>query len=255
VYAPNYNAPNERIQRRMLAALEKDPPPLVWAAPAMRHDGGPASLRSYRVYRWLMDQGYRYWQADGLQFLLHPARARDMGLAEATPETDLDGLSRLFAQPDLQAIPVSWGRSFDTLAWRFQPGEVALGGERLRDLVDEGDGWFRVAGPDPLLQWRLRDPLPGSRYDFIMATITCKDGSQTPWGAQLFWAEAGQGVDDGRAYPFRGRSGEMLFPMGAHPRWLFATAIDRVGIRFDLEPSGPCSVFRPRDVTFLTLVH
>ncbi|WP_123042247.1 hypothetical protein [Cohnella candidum] len=78
LYSADFLAANERIQSKVISKLEAEKPAVVWAGPSIRHDGGPSSLRSYRIYRWLLEQGYRYDSVNGLDFLLSPDRYREV---------------------------------------------------------------------------------------------------------------------------------------------------------------------------------
>jgi hypothetical protein len=76
-YSADYVAANARMQKRQIEKLIQDPPKLVFIAPGIRHDGGNASLRSYRIYKWLLAQNYKFVHYNGFSFLLREDIARD----------------------------------------------------------------------------------------------------------------------------------------------------------------------------------
>ncbi len=253
VYASVYSAANYEIQERVLAALKGDHPPLVWMEPSFRHDGGPASLRAYRIYRWLIQRGYRYYEAGGFKWLVREDRYRDLGLETLSAEDDASGLSTVFHQKALQAVPLSWGRNMQVLGWRFQKEDVALLPIVMNELTRDGAGWLRATGSHPYVAWTMPTYVDGKHLDFVTLQIDCAGNGDGAVKGQVFWADAENGFSEDRSFTFDVEKGDLLIPLGSHPRWLKSSRIR--SLRLDIDDDRRCSPFRVGQVSFLNLVR
>lgn len=252
-YSGDYYAANYEMQMKVVAALKRNPPPLVWIGPAIRHDGGPASLRAYRIYRWLMEQDYRYYEEAGLQFLVRPDRYLEMALPRLL-DRGLAGLSRVFHLGELQSIPIAWGRNLPGLRDRFAAGDVAFHPlpEQSHSISVTGDGWLEITGGDPFVVWRLQPAISGAAFDFLTLRLKCQGAPRTPFRGQVFWAERGGHFSEEKSFRFNAAQGELLLPLGSDPKWLKAGVIER--IRLDLDQFGQCKKFRVENVELLRLI-
>lgn len=197
-FSSQFYAADEAFQQEMLRALTREPPPMIWVAPRLELR---FSLRSYRVYKWAMLQGYRYYRVDDLDILIYPKRASAMDLVGATEITDPSAWGPLM-QGNLHFIPVSWGRSFDSLAWRFgQPIQLRPTGPSAGTNAQE-----YVVPPGT----------PGSRYDFLLVEVSCSSGKDAVVRAHIKWDVPGWT----RRVPMRAAPGRLLVPLGADPAWL-----------------------------------
>lgn len=235
LYAGYYIVTSEDLQNKVIAALEKSPPPLVLAAPAREFGSGPASLRSYRVYRWFIRKGYIPFVYQGTGYLVSGDRYRQLQIPlpeEAVVNADLAGM---FAHDSLGLIPAAWGRSLDTLSERFET--VPTADPTLTAIANAA-----VAGPDGktvsgLTNCRITGGLDGSRADFMVLRIKGADAS-APIPARLHWAGSGRmdNVLDFLAVP----GVPLLVPVGSHPAWLRSSRIEQ----FNIELAGTAAVER-----------
>jgi hypothetical protein len=251
VYAADFTAVGEVAQRQVLEALKRDPPPVVRLGPHTRFDGGLASLRSFRVYRWLMEQGYAYYEKDGIQLLLRPDRYAKV----ATPERDkaqAAGLRTFFHAEELSHIALLWGQSWKRLESRFASASLPLESPTCANLDVGADGTMRVLAEDPQVIWTLPRKLSGKEYDFLLVDLRMEcEGAAWP-RAQVFFGTASEPFREEHSFRMHTRPGRLLVPMGSHPEWLRGEAIER--IRFDLDEATKCRTFRIADARLVRLV-
>ncbi|EPX60397.1 hypothetical protein D187_001884 [Cystobacter fuscus DSM 2262] len=251
-YVSDYTAIGAAAQKRMLAALEREPPPVVWVGPRMSFDGGPASLRSYRLYRWLVQRGYVFHARDGFQFLLREDRARMLKL-EQEPAASSQALASVFHLQDLKSIPVSWGHSVKTLRRRFAEDSIEVTGvPQLFGLQSSAQGLLSASGADPLMVWELPEAVPSARFDFVSFQLECADAPDGRSRGQVFWAEAGGDFSEAHSFFFDARPGTLLVPLGSHPDWARGAPVRR--LRLDFNSVEGCELYTVKDVRFLKLV-
>jgi hypothetical protein len=107
LYVP-YVAASEKMQERMIAQWRADPSPVVLLAPAEALDGGPPSLRCYRLYRELTLKDSPI-ELEGFTFLVDPERLSGLTLPLPVRTGLLDSA---FLVPDLAGLPSAWGASW-----------------------------------------------------------------------------------------------------------------------------------------------
>ena len=189
VWSSDYAAAGYKWDKKTLDALKKDIPLLVWIAPSMRFDGGPASLRSYRIYRWLLQQNYRYYAQDGFEFLVRKDRLLECGIENLSEEENLARLSQVFHQKELRSIPISWGRNLQTLQQRFEKADLKLDPVHVNHVVNDNDNWLKVTGSNPYIIWKLPGLLNGGQFDFVAINIECWQECNSQFEGQVFWTQ------------------------------------------------------------------
>jgi hypothetical protein len=137
-------------------------------------------------------------------------------------------------QGNLQFIPISWGRSFDSLAWRFGQS-VQL---RPTGVSTGSNAQAYVVPPET----------PGSRYDFLLIEVSCSSGKDAVVRAQIKWDVPGWS----RKVPMRAAPGRLLIPLGADPAWLLEDPRRRV-LRIESFPSSTCGRLRFESASLLPL--
>lgn len=197
-FSGQFYAADETFQQEILRVLTREPPPVIWVAPRLELR---FSLRSYRVYKWAMLEGYLYFRVADLDLLVHPERASAMNQVEATEVPNPAAWTPL-GPGDLHLIPISWGRSFDSLAKRF--GRPL----HLRPAP-------AAAGPNAAA-WVVPPGTPGSQYDFLLMEVSCSSGKDALVRTQIKWDVSGWA----RKVPMRAAPGRLLVPLGADPAWL-----------------------------------
>lgn len=249
VYAGYYTVASEDVQNRVIRALRKDPPPLVWAGPARTFGSGTASLRSYRLYRWLLQNGYVPMQANGLQFLVREDRYKALFDALPPLSQQVRDLSATFNNGYLGGIPLAWGRNMDRLAPRFRQGNVGL------RQTAQVQGEFRQtmdvsATPVVVVELTANESFRGGENDFMLLRFS---GASGPVQVRASWSEAGNPFEEWRSVVFAAHSGApLLIPLGSHPDWLLSGEIGKM--RFEvigMERAGDLVLEPP---VFLSLV-
>jgi hypothetical protein len=244
VSAP-YNLVPVREQGRAIDTLSRAPPSVaLLEAGNLDFDGGTLALRAPLMFRFVLDT-YQPYERDGVVL----GRLRDG--ARGVPrlaESELALLDRIYAMRHLQWIPVSWGRSLDTLARKMDPVAVALdeSPHSLHDLAADGTS-LRVVGPDPFLSYdvsaRLIEPPQAGLLKFDFA---CTKRTAQPRLQLFFWGDAEGGPTESGSFYFNAADGTMIVPLDAYPRYLNLATLR--GLRFDLDNAEACSAISIRNV-------
>ncbi|MCP3745971.1 hypothetical protein [Paenibacillus sp. A3M_27_13] len=221
-YSADYLAANEEIQEKMIKNLDKEAPPLVFIGPAIRHDGGPVSIRAYRLYKWFLERDYVYYQYNSLQFLVSKQRMLETKAYKGTADASENELRAVFHQKDLQSLPGAWGRNFKEMKERFQsvPGNMSLSGSN--EVVKEADGSIVSNGNDPYVSYKLDLPVKGKDADFLLIDLNIM-GSREPFQGQIYWNSSNrksEKYNEDHSFLFNMVSGQLLIPLGSAPDWL-----------------------------------
>lgn len=240
LYSAFYNAPDTKSQTRMIDQIKDNPPPVILIAPSINHDGGPASLRSYRLYRELIDS-YVPEQIGEYTFLIRPDRINiDIIDDKNSSEKQMDILDNVFSTPDLNSIPNAWGRSWDLMKGRFTiiKSIKPTGGYNFRVVKDNT---YRPIGENPYIFYELSQyNLSGKEIDHILLDYSCTMGTTgTAPILELYWKADNKSPSEKTVLRFSGSGSKALIPVGAQPRWRLAKHID--GLRVDFKDYGSCS--------------
>ncbi|WP_020564246.1 hypothetical protein [Methylosarcina fibrata] len=249
VYSADYVAANTKSLGRMIEQIKENPPPLALIAPRLVYDGGPASLRSYLLYKELVSS-YVPRVIGKYTFLI---RADRIGTADrkTLPES-LDILDPVFRAGDLQAIPNAWGRSWRQLKDRFttiRPMKPTA----IYHFTRTETGVYRPTGDDPYFMFDISPyPLAGKEADFLLIDYACARNPAAPEPIlELYWNTENDPQSEKTVLRFFGSGKKALIPMGAQPRWLLAERI--VSFRLDLLDPNSCRELRLNSVELLKL--
>ena len=226
-----YNLPNDSQQLRAIRTLTERPVPVLAGSGGQLFDGGPPSLRTYAIYRYLL---WRYVpvKINDIIFLLAPERLHrldghtDLRVDTSNPAEFLDGV---FRYVDLEAVPVAWGDSWATLQSAAIPVHQIAPGESARpiDATALGGNQYQTVGRAPSLQWALS--LDGRdagllTFDFSCPSAPERIGLEVTWGVN--------GSEPGGENRTQLLSGaHLVVPLDAAPRWLLARSITSIRIR------------------------
>lgn len=241
--AADYLAFNETLQNGNLKRLQDSPPAFVWLGPSMRHDGGPASLRHYRVYRWLLESGLYTVQSRGpFKFLVHNTKNPNGKLDGKLDADQIAQLETIFHWPELQKLPIAWGKSWDTLRSRFTSGADSVAPPELYSRKE----------PTRISASLQGGALRGGEFpkpDFLVLEIGFESPAATTGRGTLRWREKSNGPVNG-SFHFDWKAGTVVIPVGSSPAWLLASTIEDVDVELDSTP-----IARVRRFTAYRLVH
>ncbi|MGB9080237.1 MAG: hypothetical protein WCD00_02980, partial [Desulfuromonadaceae bacterium] len=225
LYAGYYIVTSETIQNKVISCLERTPPPLVWVGPTRELGSGGASMRSYRVYRWLMLQGYVPLYHNGLAFLVRPDRYRELTGGDQPLQRKVIELTSFLAPADIQGVSAAWGSSFDGLTSRFS--DVA---SSTRSTITSGTRFFSsLDGGVPAVTENVvfGVPVDGAQADFLLVRLSAMGNNEKiPIMVRWRGVTGREEVMECQGHP--GRS--LLLPLGSHPAWLLSPRIANVSI-------------------------
>jgi hypothetical protein len=219
VTAP-YNLAPVAQQKREAAALAETLPPLaVLDFGNNVHDGGGLALRSPILYRFVLDH-YAPRMEDGIMVGLPRS-----GPPESAPEAELALFDQVFAVPDLQLIPVAWGRSWSSLKKRSV---------EVRSLEKVPTRWEG----DKVI-WDISGlSLEGRDAGLLTFRFRC-DGPNGMARMRVQWRGDGQEAFGPTAISrFEAREGQLVVPLDAYPRW--ALLKQPRALLLALEPADAC---------------
>ncbi|MBR1693551.1 MAG: hypothetical protein IJ711_12380 [Lachnospiraceae bacterium] len=208
-YTSGYNISNERMQKRAIELLEKNPPELVVLAPYIRFDEATISLRSPLLYEYLWDAGYEPYVYENVIYL---KKGKSVLFDESN---GFQGYADLMHKQALLSLPSVWGSS-DAVAG-LEPVS-----QKIR-LQGQGDG----------IVCMLDESYSGEAIDFIRIQLP-PDREETEGGkaaAQSAEDAAQQSGDegslrlcfetDGEEHEFRfdQKGDSLLIPVYSSPYW------------------------------------
>ncbi|MER3433401.1 MAG: hypothetical protein C4288_08215 [Leptolyngbya sp. ERB_1_1] len=246
-----YNLPHVNQQQRAIQRLEADPPPIVVAAAeTLLPDQLPASLRSYLLYRFVVD---RYIPVKINQFIYLVRPDRFSRLTAQLPQTNgkpatlsnleaerLNLLDEVFQVKDLRSIPRAWGASFESLKPALRlvkeiPQSAIVGGKDTQPA----DGAYRVTGNDPFIVYDVGDlKLNGKAAGILVFDFSAFNRNKSSRLA-VYWSSRSTGDQSEKtAVRFSARNGKAIVPLDTAPRWLLAEGIKTIRVDVDDLPPG-----------------
>jgi hypothetical protein len=249
VYAGYYTVVSEQIQNKVIRELQKNPPPLVWTGPVRSFGTGTASIRSYRLYRWLLQNGYVPAQMQDMSFLVRADRYREVFSTPPSEAVQVQQLAETFQNGFLAGIPLAWGSNMDRLTPRFRRGSAALQQTSLKQwMIQSREG----ETPQPVVTVGLEcsEPVPGGKNDFLLLTVS---GAKGPLQVRASWSESANGFAAERSLSFDARADTpLLVPLGSHPDWLMSRGIRKLSL--DIIGMDQPDVYLREPPVFLSLV-
>jgi hypothetical protein len=243
-----YNMITIGQQQRAIAGLQKHNVQVALiGADNTLLDGLPASLRAPLVYRHLL-LNYVPVTLGGYDFMVRPERLARVGLTGVAGQPDEEAfkiLDRDFLLPNLEGLPLTWGKSEGSLADRMRE-ILKLDSTRLGELADAAradEGVYRATGPAPKITFDLASSnLRGRDAGLLRFSYACLGKRAKPTFFVRWTDEDGA---HGRLR-FPGRKGDMIVPLDAAPRWLLSGRLQTLTI--EMTHAAGCETFALRDV-------
>jgi hypothetical protein len=148
---------------------------------------------------------------------------------------------------DYQKIPVSWGRSANSLKDKMD----LIGGldgltSGIHDLVSES-GNYIIKGNDPQVIFDVSSlNLSGRDAGLLKFDFNCFGGSTNPRLQIFWWGDDRNGPFEASSIKFSPENGALIVPLDASPWWLTLRKIS--GIRIDLDQSTACNGFSVKNI-------
>jgi Bacterial Ig domain len=236
MYPASYVAASYQQQEHMLAQLKADAVKVVFVSPAMAIDG-PASLRSYLLYRYAV-LNFRPCLVRGDLFMLDESVDR----AQCEAVADLTLLDGAFSFWQLYGLPSAWGASWASLQHLFDKWPVPSFASRVRAEGRVAPGLKR-----PFIWVTLQDlNINPQQYDFLTFRFSCDSCALTKIPLQVRW-KSNMALSKPIALTVEGD--RVLLPMGSYPQWLTAQTI--TALRLELDCEGCARSFQVSDLTLL----
>ncbi len=234
-YSATYLAVNEPIQRRVIERLEKELPPIALVYPDIRFDKASPSLRSYRVFRWFIDKGYKMVPVRTNWYLIRPDRLAEH--PELRPLSN-DDFAKLMATPDLEGIPAAWGKSRSQLESRLQPS-VQLETSTVDGAMVGKGGWWKLKNRTVIFHLKPNEILSGANNDYLILKLErMGDARPRKFTGALSWRGKDEAFDPARQIKFRAPPGDLIIPAANDPRWLLNENIEEVTLEITGDDIG-----------------
>jgi hypothetical protein len=229
-----YNASSTPVQLRVIDQLEEKKIPLVFVDRAdLLFDGGTSSLRSYFIYKYLLENYSPFMDEFGRAWMIRKGeedRLADTPYQPASGQEKLDLLASKFWQQDLKGLPAAWGNSVQGLRTRMSnPRDVLKDGsiESVNDLQPLADGTWKVSGRDPYIVLSLPE---GTKGELLLMELSqeVNDGS-----LRVFWEnDLAHEFSDKNSFSFTAGGSSYIVPVSAAPSWALSTGIQKIRIGF-----------------------
>ena len=249
-YSAPYVAASSDMQARELRLLEANPPPLVLLSltPDQRcFDGGSVSLRSYLMYR---TYALRYFpvRRGRFLFLADPERVPEADVPDRGKRIKM--LSEMFYTANLQFICAAWGRSWTTLADRFDVVADHIPQQALLPRTAPASTAAPVETSSALGYDLSELGLSGQEADYLKIDLACDLKSHQPHPElKISWESSDHAIRDGAV--LRAAGSCLLVPLGSYPSWLLTERLGTLQIR--LADPKSCPDFAIREVQLLRL--
>lgn len=117
-YSSAYNISNRKMQERAIAQLEQGLPDIILAAPEIRFDDAPFSLRSMHLYRYLMKQDYIPYKYENVIYLVRGENP----LPQA--QQNAEAFAQLMHKKDLAYLPAVWAANKENVSEKLTQLDV-----------------------------------------------------------------------------------------------------------------------------------
>ncbi len=134
-YSSAYNISNRKMQEKAIMQLEKKLPDIILAAPEIRFDDAPFSLRSMQLYQYLMEQEYVPYKYENVIYLVRGENP----LPQA--QQNMEAFAQLMHKKDLAYLPSVWGANKENMSEELTEVDVNYHMEEteqgIRLILDE----------------------------------------------------------------------------------------------------------------------
>ena len=254
IEAVPYNQPHPHMQQRSVDRLSKNPPHMaLLKADNINHDGRSVSIRTHRLYRWVM-QNYIPVSFGKIIIGVHKTKIErfkerfpEVALSK-TYEQNMELWDTIFLLKNLQKLPVSWGKSYKSLNKKIaELKNITFTQVSFNDIAISKPNSFMVEGKDPFVVYDIsKENISGDKAGILSFDFQC-DRKNTNPRLQIFWSADDYGITEATSVKFNVYNGGIIVPMDAAPRWLSAKHIKN--IRIDLDNANACKIFSIKNLS------
>jgi len=220
-----YYLADERAQERVVGELSSRKVPLflLRVDKNIEYDGGSAALRAYWLYRFVLSN-YIPFRFNGFIFAVRRDDAEQDGfkpLIAINPQQTMELLDEAFVVTNLRGIPISWGKSYDTLKSRLTTSHLKL-------VPSVGaDGTILLNAPKAL---ESSDHSTQDSHDLLRLRLECDRPAEPQ--ARLTWNGVYRGSIITGELSFYADSGTLLVPIGAYSSWMLSERRSEITLNF-----------------------
>jgi len=254
IEAVPYNQPHSSMQQRSVDKLQKKPPPMaLLKADNINHDGRSVSIRTYRIYRWVMDNYIPIAMGSFIigvhknKLDLFQKRFPNVAFSKESEDTMLLW-DKVFLLKDLQQLPISWGNSQKTLNDRVSNIKgINFAATGFNDAIAIDSEKYQVTGNDPFIVYDISQQfISGSGAGILSFDFSCDRRNAKP-RIQVFWSADDYGITEKTSVYFNAHNGHVILPLDVAPRWLSTKHIKN--IRMDLVDKNACQIFAIKNLS------
>lgn len=250
-----YNLTTESQQLRAIELVKKTKPPLILiSADNILHDGGPASLRSHLVFRYIiMNPNYEIVKINEIIWLVLKEKLYKLdGLnAQIIDKNDHESeniLNKIFNIKDLKFIPASWGRSSSTLEKKL----IHKGGVSHKSIISTHSlkevaiFKYLIIGDDPFIRLDISNlNFSGKDAGILSFDFACKGKNPSPI-LEIFWQSDTLVENEETVLRLNAHNGRLIIPMDSVPSWILSKKI--LSIRIDVQDKNDCNEFEINNI-------
>jgi hypothetical protein len=238
-----YNSPTEQQQLRAVEQLQTKDIPLALVEannkPRDLHDGGTLSLRSFWIYRFLLSAYIPFKDSNGYTWLVlkdDSNRITTSGFQLGTENENLDLLTNIFWEKDLEGLPISWGKSIQYLEKKIgDPVDLLENGKFLdvHNMRQMDNGMWDVVGPDSYFTIQVPASIKGDML--YLATDQIIEGDFL----QVFWInDIIPTFSENNSFVFRANASQYMLPLSSAPSWELSEIAQQIRIDFPQDFRG-----------------
>ena len=218
LYASPLVVSNAKIQNDVIKELKKRDVPLVYINKPLRYLGVSESLRSYRVYRYFIEQDYKYISYKGCNFLVR----NDVDLSIISNYIDYDKQADLWEFDN--KIPES---IYNTT----KVGEATYTNILYMNSIAESNNIFTINGEDPYIVYGINDQIDFNTIQLI--EINLKSEPTNGMSGQLFVETENVTHNELNSLRFNIYSKKILIPLYKYEQLLLNSKLLSLRLDFD----------------------
>lgn len=203
-YTSGYNISNNKMNESAIAQLEEKPPKLILIAPYIKLDDVPLSLRSMKLYEYIMNQGYEPYQYEDVIYMVK---------GENKVEGSISGreaFANLMHREYLAKLPAVWANASEVQ--KLEKADISY------TARDTADGTV----------FTLEEKPSGNSISYILISIRkeAREKLSDKEKITLMFQE--------HAFRFDVVDGQYLIPVGSSPYWKWQESLDEITICQDM---------------------